>query len=314
VTFSDVFCVIVAGMTARSARKPHMSNQRTHYVTTADGVTIGGTVHGQGPPLVFVHGMLADGDTDWQALLPHLTGRFTCYLPSYRGRGLSGDHPDLSPGRMVDDILAYVDSIEAPTGLVGWSSGAYLAVTVAAAQSDAVTAVAPFEPGVLSLMDEQEQAAFGAAAARMGELAAEGRLTAAARAFAGWPFNDEEIAMAEDGGYFEAAGRYVPNVLNLLQQWGEYKGPTPDDPAVLRAISAPVLVLHGADTKPFLTASARYVADHVPNARIYDIPGFGHAAPLTHPEALAEALTEFFLPPPQPADRRAHPAGPGRHA
>ena len=60
-----------------------MSNQRTHYVTTTDGVTIGGTVHGQGPPLVFVHGMLADGDTDWQALLPHLTGRFTCYLPSY---------------------------------------------------------------------------------------------------------------------------------------------------------------------------------------------------------------------------------------
>ena len=39
-----------------------MSNQRTHDVTTTDGVTIGGTVHGQGPPLVFVHGMMADGD------------------------------------------------------------------------------------------------------------------------------------------------------------------------------------------------------------------------------------------------------------
>jgi pimeloyl-ACP methyl ester carboxylesterase len=278
-----------------------MSNQRTHYVTTSDGVTIGGTVHGQGPPLVLIHGMMADGDTDWQALLPHLTGRFTCYLPSYRGRGLSGDHPDLSPGRMVDDILAYVDSIESLTGLVGWSSGAYLALIVAAAQSDAVDAVAPFEPGVLSLMDEQEQAAFGDAAARMGELAAEGRLTAAARAFAGWPFKDEEVAMAEDAGYFEAAGPYVPNLLNLLQQWGEYEGPTPDDPAVLGAISAPVLVLHGADTKPFLTASARYVADRVPNARVQEIPGAGHTAPLTHPEPLADVLTEFFAP----AEQRA---------
>ena len=272
----------------------------THYVTTTDGVTIGGTVHGQGSPLVFVHGMLADGDTDWQPLLPHLTGRFTCHLPSMRGRGLSGDHPDLSPGRMVDDILAYVDSIEAPTGLVGWSSGAYLAVTVAAAQSDAVDAVAPIEPGVLSLMDEQEQAVFGNAAARMGKLAAEGRMTEAARAFAGWPFNDEEIAMAEDAGYFEAAGRYVPNLLSLLQQWGEYGGPTPDDPAVLGAISAPVLVLHGADTTPFLTASARYVADRVPNARVHDIPGAGHAAPLTHSEALAEALSAFFARPLKP--------------
>jgi pimeloyl-ACP methyl ester carboxylesterase len=278
---------------ARRTRE-HMSNQRTHFVTTTDGVTIGGTVHGQGRPLVFVHGMMADGDTDWQALLPHLIGRFTCYLPSSRGRGLSGDHPDLSPGRMVDDILTYVDSIEAPTGLVGWSSGAYLALAVAAARSDAVDAVAPVEPGILSLMDEQEQAAFGDAVARMGELAVEGRLTAAIRAFAGWPFNDEDIAVAEDTGYFEAAGRYVPNLLNLLQQWGQYEGPTPDDPAVLGAISAPVLVLHGADTKPFLTASARYVTDHVLNARVHAIPGAGHAALLTHPETLAETLTEFF--------------------
>jgi pimeloyl-ACP methyl ester carboxylesterase len=236
VTFSDVFCVIVAGMTARGARRLHMSNQRTHYVTTTDGVTIGGAVHGQGPPLVFVHGGMADGDIDWQALLPHLSGRFTCHLLSLRGRGLSGDHPDLSPGRMVDDILAYVDSIEAPTGLVGWSSGAYLAVTVAAAQSDAVDAVAPFEPGVLSLMDEQEQAALGDAVARMGELAADDGCGSRVRWLA---LHDEEIAMAEDAGYFEAAGRYVPNLLNLLQQWGEYEGPTPDDPAVLGAISAP---------------------------------------------------------------------------
>ena len=278
-----------------------MSSQRTHYVTTTDGVTIGGTVHGQGRPLVFVHGMLADGDIDWQALLPHVTSRFTCYLPSCRGRGLSGDHPDLSPGRMVDDILTYVDSIAAPTGLVGWSSGAYLALAVAAAQPDAVEAVAPFEPGILRLMDEQEQAAHADAGARMAELAAEGSLTGAARAFAGWPFNDEEVAMAEDAGYFEAAAPYVPNLLNLLRQWGQHQGPTPDDPAVLGAISAPVLVLHGADTKPFLTASARYVADHVLDARVHAIPGTGHAAPLTHPEALAEALTEFFARAQKPA-------------
>jgi pimeloyl-ACP methyl ester carboxylesterase len=50
-----------------------------------------------------------------------------------------------------------------------------------------------------------------------------------------------------------------------------------------------------------LSASARYVADHVPNARIQEIPGAGHAAPLTHLEPLAEALTVFFSPAQQPA-------------
>ena len=173
-------------------------------------------------------------------------------------------------------------------------SGAYLAVTVAATQSDALDAAAPIEPGVLSLMDEQEQAVFGGAAIRMGELAAEGKLAAAARAFAGWPFNDEEITMAEDAGYFDVAGRYVPNLLSLLQQWGEYDGPTPDDPAVLGAISTPMLVLHGANTTPFLTTSARHVADRAPNARSTRDPCAGHAALLTHPEALAEALRGFF--------------------
>ena len=70
---------------------------------------------------------------------------------------------------------------------------------------------------------------------------------------------------------------------------------------MLAAISTPVLVLHGAHTKPFLAISARYVADHVPDARIHEIPGAGHAAPLTHPAALAEALTDFFSAAQQPA-------------
>lgn len=272
-----------------------MSNRSNHYVTTTDGVTIGAAVHGKGPPLVLLQGVIGDGDIDWQALLRHLTGRFTCHLPSWRGRGLSGDHPDLNFGRLVEDVLAYVDSIPEPTGLVGWSGGAGLALAVAA-QSDVVDAVAPIEPLTPRLMTEEEQAALGNAVTRMGQLAAEGRFTDGVRAFAGFLFNEEEVAVAEDVGYLEAAGRYVPHLLSFFRQQMAYRGPTHENPAVLGAISAPVLVLIGSDTKPYATAGAQYVADHVPNARIHEIPGAGHAAPLTHPEALAEALTDFFSP------------------
>jgi pimeloyl-ACP methyl ester carboxylesterase len=275
-----------------------MSSPRTHYVTTTDGVTIGGTVHGQGPALVFIHGVIGDGDLDWQPLIPHLTDRFTCHLPSYRGRGLSRDHPDLSDGRRVDDFLTYVDSISEPAGLVGWSGGADVALA-AGAQSDAVSAVAPVEPALPHLMDEHVQAALGDTVARMGELAAAGRLTDAMRVFAGFVFHDWEIVAADDAGYLEAAGRYVPNLLGMFQAVDE--GPGPDDPAVLGAISAPVLVLLGSDTKPFFTAAARHAAGHVPNARVHEIPGAGHAGPLTHPKALAEAFAEFFSSAQKPA-------------
>lgn len=269
-----------------------MSNHRTHYVTTTDGVTIGGTVHGKGPALVFLQGIIGDSNLDWEATAEHLTDRFTCHLPSMRGRGLSGDHSDLGMDRLVADFVTYVESIGEPTGLVGWSGGGAWALYVAA-QSPAVCAVAPFEPGMLYLLDEPEQAALGGALARTGELAADGKLPEAARAFAGWPFNEEELEAAEAAGYFAAAGRYVPNMLNVIQK--AVQSPPAGDPAApLGAISAPVTVLLGSEPKPFFRISAQHVVDHVPNARIQEVPGVRHAAPLTHPEALAEALIGIF--------------------
>jgi pimeloyl-ACP methyl ester carboxylesterase len=85
----------------------------------------------------------------------------------------------------------------------------------------------------------------------------------------------------------------VPDLLDFFRQLRDYHGPTHEDPALLGAISAPVLVLVGSDTKPYCTAYAQHVAEHAPNAKIHEIPGIGHAALLTHPAALAEPLTEF---------------------
>jgi hypothetical protein len=80
-----------------------MHDRSTHHVTTADGLTIVGTVHGHGPPLVLLHGIIGDGDIDWQPLLAHLTGRFTCHLPSWRGRGRSG--------RLTEGVRAFASFV-----------------------------------------------------------------------------------------------------------------------------------------------------------------------------------------------------------
>jgi pimeloyl-ACP methyl ester carboxylesterase len=269
-----------------------MDRHRTHEVTTTDGVTIRGTVHGSGPPLVFLPGGIGDGDLDWRAVVGHLSGRFTCHLASMRGRGRSSGHSDLRSSRLIEDLVAYVDSVGESPGLVGWSAGGM--VLAVAAKSETVDAVAAVEPTLFRLMDEQERGALGEAVARMGELAADGHLAEAVRAFLDFPFNDEETAEADEAGYFQATGRYVPTLRDQLAQTMQSDGPSPDDPAVLEAITAPVLVLHGSDTRRLFTASAQHVADHVPDTTLREIPGAGHAAPLTHPETLAEELTEFF--------------------
>jgi pimeloyl-ACP methyl ester carboxylesterase len=278
-----------------------MSTRRIHQVIAADGASIVGTVHGDGPPLLFVQGIMGDGDVDWQALVGQLSDRFTCFLPSWRGRGRSGAHPDVSFGRLVDDVRAYTDSIAGPVGLVGWSAGANLALLAAGgAPPDAVHAVAMVGPSMPWLMDEHERAVLARAVARMGELAAEGRSTEAMRAFAAAPFTDNDIVVAEEAGYFEAVGRYVPHLLDVQQQAMAYEGRTPADPAVLGAISAAVLVLYGSQAKSNERIAARHVAAHVPDGRTQQLAGAGHAVPLTHPQELAAALTAFLSPSGQP--------------
>lgn len=279
-----------------------MSSQRIHEVTAADGASIVGTVHGDGPPLVFVQGIMGDGDLDWQAVIAHLSDRFTCYLPSWRGRGRSAAHPDVSFDRLVDDVRAYTDSMPGPVGLVGWSAGANLALLAAGgAPPDAVHAVALVGPSMPWLMDERERAALVGAVARMNELAAEGWLTEAIRTFAEAPFTDNDIVVAEEAGYFEAVGRYVPHLQDVQQQAMAYQGPTPDEPTVLRAVSAAVLVVYGSQAKAHDLTAARHVGAHVPDARTQRITGAGHAIPLTHHEELAAALTAFLSPSGQPA-------------
>jgi pimeloyl-ACP methyl ester carboxylesterase len=199
-----------------------MDSQRTHHTVTSDGVILGATVHGQGPPLVFLREVDRDGAPWWKEVLPHLTERFTCHLLDNRGRGLSGDHPDLSIPRIAQDVVEYVASLGERVGLVGGSDGGNIAL-IAAARSNAVDAIIPFEPAAYSWLGEQDDA------------------------------------------------------------------PKVDD------LSVPVLVAVAADTWPFSIASARLVVDRAPRSYPYDVPRPGHVAGLTHPAALAEAITRFLL-------------------
>ena len=83
-------------------------------------------------------------------------------------------------------------------------------------------------------------------------------------------------------------------MLKVFQQVAAYDGARPEDPEMLSAISAPVLVLHGSETEPFFAMSAQHVVDNVSDARSHIISGAGHAGPLTHPDGLAEELQGFF--------------------
>lgn len=275
-----------------------MTADRTHRAVSADGTEIAGSVHGQGPPLVLVHGSLDDGDTIWRALLPLLTDRFTCFCISTRGRGLSADSDDHSPARLVEDVVAFTEGIGEGVGLVGHSSGAGL-VLGAAARSPAVSGVIAYEPAVASVINADDVARVQAAVAHHAEIAAEGRLADAARVlFTESPMaTDEEVAAMAAAGHFDAMAGFVAVNLAEMQQAAESHDLSFADPSVLERVSAPVLLLHGSETDgSWSTESVRHLAAHLPNARVHEVTGAAHFAPLLAPEPVAEEIAAFLAP------------------
>jgi pimeloyl-ACP methyl ester carboxylesterase len=272
-----------------------MTGTRIHRAVSADGTEIVGRVHGEGPALVLVHGGIGDGEFAWDALLPHLTDRFTCYLPNTRGRGLSSDNPDHAPPRLEEDVTAFVESIGEPVDLVGWSgSGAW--VLGAAARSASVSAVALFEPAVISVMGPDDHARTMAMAQQMGTAAGDGRLVDALRAFAPWICNDEEVAALERTAFFEQWAGGVPAMLRFIQGDAPYEGPRSTDPKALARVTVPVLLLQGERTRlaTWFTDAAEHIARHVADAQVCELPGLGHFAPVLAGASIADELITYF--------------------
>jgi pimeloyl-ACP methyl ester carboxylesterase len=266
---------------------------RVQVAISADGTEIVGRVRGQGPALVLVHGGWGDGEVAYEALVPLLADRFTCYTPSTRGRGLSGDNPDHSVHRLAQDVIAFIDTIGEPVCLVGWSG--IEPPLGAAAQSGAVSAMALFEGYVPTVAEEDDLASLGATIERTDAAAADGRLAAAARAFAPFVLTGAELA-ALDGDFFERWGRSIPAMLQYFRQNLLMEGSRPCDPEQLAKISAPVVALWSRETTKttWVSKSALYLAQHVADGYVRELTGCGHGAPLVAPEVLAEELTSFF--------------------
>lgn len=279
-----------------------MTEERIHRAMSTDGTEIAGRVLGAGPALVLVHGGIGDGECAWDAMLPHLADRFTCYLPSTRGRGLSADHPDHSPPRLEDDVTAFVDSIGGPVLVAGWSgSGAW--VLGAAERSKAVAAVSVYEPTLIPLMAEDDLAETLGTMHQIGTTAADGRLVDAVRLFASWICTEAETAALARTSFAEVWAAQVPAMLRFVEQDGAYTGPRATDPDALARITVPVLVLTGQRTRlrRFFTATAQFIAQHTTDSQVWELPGAGHFAPVLAPESVADELVTFFGSVRQPA-------------
>jgi pimeloyl-ACP methyl ester carboxylesterase len=260
------------------------------HVTSKDGTTIAYDVSGAGPLLVTVAGATQFRAVDREGtplLAQLLAGDFTVIIYDRRGRGDSTDTLPSEVAREVEDIDALVAAHGAPAYLFGMSSGALLALEAAAALGDKIAGVVLYEPPV----DPNKSAAdYQADYRQMADLAADERAEDMLSLFLGGvmpPDQFEGFKQSPAWAAYAAAGKSLAHDYQVMA--AARSGDTP--PSRWFDIKAPVLVMDGDASFPFMKAGADWVAGGLPHGARKSLAGQTHQY---DPRLVAPEILGFF--------------------
>jgi len=270
--------------------------------TSADGIDVEYERHGEGQPLVLLHGGMAPRQY-WEPVIPHFE-EFAAVVPQRPGFGTCLDDPEeTGPDEVLDREVAYVrtllngltadDESDDPPVLLGHSFGALTAIETARALSaddraTEIDAVVAYEPAVLPESFKEHA-----------DLA------------------DRMAARLDDGDREGAMKRYVEQVIHAgevddldawLAEWPVWPGCVDLLEEVIRmnyaveryelperlAVDVPTLVLTGTEGPQFLRDSARAVHEALPKSQLVDFDGVGHSGPGEAPERTSAEVRSFL--------------------
>jgi pimeloyl-ACP methyl ester carboxylesterase len=252
-------------------------------VKSPDGTVIAYERAGEGPALIVSVGAFCTRQT---FVAPEeLTRRFSVITYDRRGRGDSGDTEPFAPEREYDDLaaVAAVTGPEPPF-VFGHSSGAAIALRAAAAGLP-LAGVAAYEAPFLN--EDTPQPSIDPAE-HITELVRSGRRGEAVRFWMSEVVRlpAEMIAQFDGAPWARAMEALTPT---LPYDLAVTAGGVPADE--LAKITAPVLILGGANSPAWFRRSVADQAAAVPGARLQMIDGYDHNAP---PEVIAPILIGFF--------------------
>jgi pimeloyl-ACP methyl ester carboxylesterase len=244
-------------------------------VYRGDGPAIAYDVVGDGPPVVFVHGITSFRQT-WEPVTDRLSQNFTCVRLDLRGHGESSTAPDYSMLSMAGDVHAVVEELGlGDPALVGHSMGSTVAAIYAAAH------------GARAVVCVDTSLRFGDFAALVQPYAdaLRGERTMEAVLSIERALQLEPYAGIEDVERRVLA--FPPEIV--LGLWDQLLTTPPEQltaiaEAFLPRIAAPLLSLHGSPPPPDYEA---WLTRLVPGARVEVWDGTGHMLHLVDPDRFA---------------------------
>jgi pimeloyl-ACP methyl ester carboxylesterase len=234
----------------------------------ANGIKIHYAIYGQGSPVIFLHGGLANSDY-WGNQVPAVAARHTVILMDSRGHGRSArDARPYGYDLMADDVLALMDALKIPKAdIVGWSDGGIIGIDLALRHKNRVGRVFAFAANTRTsgvVEDVEKNPTFAAFIARAGK---------------------EYAALSA------TPNEYAAFVDQISKMW--FDQPNWTD-AELKTIDTPVLVVDGDHDEAIKRAHTEYIAATIPHAGLLILPNVSHFAFLQDPDQFNFAVLHFL--------------------
>jgi pimeloyl-ACP methyl ester carboxylesterase len=233
-----------------------------------NGISIHYAIYGEGSPVIFLHGGLANTDY-WGNQVPAVAAHHTVILMDSRGHGRSTrDARPYGYDLMADDVVALMDFLKiARADIVGWSDGAILGIDLAMRHKDRIGRVFAFAANTVTSGvkdDVEKNPTFAAYIAR-----------------AGHEYESHSATPKKYDAFVEQIGR----------MWAEQ--PNWSD-AQLKAIDAPILVVDGDHDEAIRREHTEAIAATIPHAGLLILPNVSHFAFLQDPRLFNYAILHFL--------------------
>ncbi len=235
---------------------------------TLNGIPLWYATTGHGPPVVLLHGGLANANY-WGNQVAALRPNHTVIVMDSRGHGRSSrDTRPFGYDLMADDVVALLDHLGLRRAdIVGWSDGAIIGLDLAMRHSDRVGRIFAFAAntkttGVQDGVDRNPT--FAAFIARAG---------------------------AEYASQSPTPAGYADFVAQISRMWRMQPNWTD---AQLRSIHTPVMVVDGDHDEAIRRSHTEYMAATIPGAGLLILPNTSHFAFLQDPVLFDAALLHFL--------------------
>ena len=264
---------------------------RSGHLARPDGASIAYEVTGNGPALVFAHGIGGNLLSWWQQV-PYFAPDYTCIAFSQRGFGAS--RPPSTGPKLADfpaDVVALLDHLDInKTVYVGQSMGGWTGVEVTLAHPERIAAlVLSNTTGTLDYTcygDSKVDLWHAALAKRVGELTDAGVHPATSMTFA------REQPALHSLYYAIERMNDLSQRANLFEQ---LRAARIRGPEAAKDIACPVMCITGEHDLAICPAGVHVVAKQMRNARVVEVPATGHSVYFERAGIFNDKLKDFLV-------------------